>query len=251
MSEEFQIGDWRFSPATGTLSRGDELRRLEHRAARVLELLYRRRGVPVSGAELVESVWEGRALSPNSVAVVIADLRRALDDDSRAPRYIETLPKRGYRLLVGADAEPYQGPPSRRLAIVGAGAALLAAGAAIWLTRGRTSEGFAVAFIPIVNATGDARYDPLTAAVSDLVATEIAARPGVRLVRADGFVQARMRGRLVLWNGQPSVSLALEDAADGTVLWSAMAAGPAGALPRQIHAAMANFGPEIEHRRGR
>ena len=249
MSEEFQVGDWRFSPATGTLSRGGERRRLEHRAARVLELLHRRRGAPVSGAELVESVWEGRALSPNSVAVVIGDLRRALDDDSRAPRYIETIPKRGYRLVAGA--EPEAPPRSRRLAIAGIVAALLAVGAAIWLTRERALEDFAVALVPIVNATGDPRYDPLTAAVSDLVATEIAARPGVRIVRADGPVQARMRGRLVLWNGQASVSLSVEDAADGTVLWSAMAAGPAGVLPRQIHAAAANFGPEIERRRAR
>jgi DNA-binding winged helix-turn-helix (wHTH) protein len=98
MSNSIKIGEWSFSPREAALSRGDERRRLENRAAETLEHLCRKNGEIVSHAELVEAVWQGRSLSPNSVAVVIADLRRALEDDARTPKYIETVPKRGYRM---------------------------------------------------------------------------------------------------------------------------------------------------------
>src|SRR5688572_15094447 len=111
MTDALRIGDWTFDPAAGELRRGAERRRLEDRAARTLALLVRRRGEVVSQAEIAAEVWNGRTVSPNSLPVVIADLRRALDDDAREPRFIETVAKRGYRLMAdsGAVAAP---PPS-------------------------------------------------------------------------------------------------------------------------------------------
>src|SRR6266550_3764475 len=93
-----RIGGWEFSPATGELRRRTDVRRLEPRAAKALQLLCEANGELVSQEELIAGVWHGRALSENSVAVVIGQLRRALDDDAREPRLIETIPKRGYRL---------------------------------------------------------------------------------------------------------------------------------------------------------
>jgi DNA-binding winged helix-turn-helix (wHTH) protein len=93
-----RIGGWEFLPATGELRRRTDLRRLEPRAARTLELLCEAKGEVVSQEELIAAVWQGRALSENSVAVVIGQLRRALEDDAREPRLIESIPKRGYRL---------------------------------------------------------------------------------------------------------------------------------------------------------
>jgi hypothetical protein len=58
---------------------------LEDRAARTLELLCRRRGEVVSKAELIDAVWGGRSISANSVAVVIGDLRKAIEEDAHAP----------------------------------------------------------------------------------------------------------------------------------------------------------------------
>src|SRR4051794_5789758 len=93
----YRVGEWQFHPASGELRRGAELRRLEPRAARTLELLCGARGAVVSQDELIKDVWDGRSLSENSVAVVIGQLRRALGDDARDPKLIETIPKRGYR----------------------------------------------------------------------------------------------------------------------------------------------------------
>src|SRR2546430_2002138 len=105
------IGDWRFHAGEDELRRPGERRKLEHRAARTLELLCGRRGEVVSREAILEAVWQGRAVSPNSVAIVISDLREALGDDARSPRHIETVAKRGYRLHAEAAA-----PKPERLA---------------------------------------------------------------------------------------------------------------------------------------
>lgn len=262
MSEPIRVGDWSFSPDTASLTRSGERRRLEHRAALVLELLCRRQGAPITPRELVDAVWNGRALSQNSVAVVIADLRRALDDDSRRPRYIETIPKRGYRLMspvTAADAPAFPdaaaiapGRHPRRARFLMAALAMLAVmfvGALI-LANGRAPAPFTVAIAPIPNETGNPAFDPLALAVTDLVGAEIGAVPGVRVMRGpDARVDARIGGRLVLWNRQVSLSLAAEDPQTREVTWSIMAAGPASQLPRQIHAGAAAFGDQLDRRR--
>src|SRR5689334_8327320 len=92
-----RIGEWHFHPASGELRRGALVRRLEPRAARTLELLCAARGGVVTHEQLIREVWNGRSLSENSVAVVVGQLRRALDDDARDARLIQTIPKRGYR----------------------------------------------------------------------------------------------------------------------------------------------------------
>ena len=69
-----RIGGWEFSPATGELRRRTDVRRLEPRASRALELLCEADGDVVSQEQLIAGVWNGRALSENSVAVVIGQL---------------------------------------------------------------------------------------------------------------------------------------------------------------------------------
>jgi DNA-binding winged helix-turn-helix (wHTH) protein len=247
LADEIQVGEWCFTPATATIVRAEERRRIEHRAAKVLELLCARRGEPVSAEELTQAVWGGRALSPNSVAVVIADLRRALDDDARAPRYIETIPKRGYRLLVPVEAAQVAAPlPSRRIPghlVVVALALIAVVAAGLWWTR--APEPYRVSLAAIPNATEHAAYGPLAAAVTDLVGAELSGLERVQVMRGEGAVDARISGRLVLWNGQASVSLSAVDPRTGAVLWSGMAAGPASQLPRQLHALVADFGKKV------
>lgn len=255
LTGEIMVGDWAFSPESASLARGGERRRLEHRAARVLELLCRRRGAPISTAELVDNIWGGRSLSQNSVAVVIADLRRALDDDARRPRYIETIPKRGYRLLApvgigyAAGTAPEPAPAAglpRRTWLAALLIMALFGVAALIFSANRTPAAFVVTIAPIPNETGNPAYDPLALAVTDLVSAHVGGVDGVQIVRGEGArVDARIGGRLVLWNRQVSLSLNAENPADGRMLWSVIAAGPAQELPRQIGAAIANFAATV------
>jgi transcriptional activator of cad operon len=65
----------------------------------VLVLLIERRGQVVTRDALIAEVWRGAHVAPGAIARSLSLLRRALDDDSTCPSYIETLPKRGYRLI--------------------------------------------------------------------------------------------------------------------------------------------------------
>ncbi|HYL05711.1 MAG TPA: winged helix-turn-helix domain-containing protein [Thermoanaerobaculia bacterium] len=72
---------------------------VEPKVMEVLVCLARHAGRVVSKDELVREVWEGRFVSDDVVWRSVRELRRALGDEARAPRFIETIPKRGYRLL--------------------------------------------------------------------------------------------------------------------------------------------------------
>lgn len=95
----FRVGTWLVNPGTGEISRGDEVHRLEGRAMLLLQCLAERAGEVVSVDELLNRVWLGVVVSPDSVYQAVASLRRQLGDDSRQPSYIATVPRLGYRMV--------------------------------------------------------------------------------------------------------------------------------------------------------
>ena len=247
MSDDIQLGSWRFSPATGSLSRQDETVRLEVRAATLLGVLCDNAGKPVSLAEIIDRVWDGRSVSPNSVAVVIADLRKALGDDARKPRYIETLPKRGYRIIapvsrpgvpVEATAPIAGGAVTRRRALLLGGLAAAAIVSLVLILPGNTDRkdgtlpSQRVSVSPTENATGDEGHDALATALTEVVLYEVSRRKGLKLA-GSGEGGIEISSRLILWDGQESLSL---DAVspEGESLWKGIAPGPADRLPGQV-----------------
>jgi transcriptional activator of cad operon len=94
-----RIGDWRIDPAVEEISRDDGVVKLEPRAMRLLMYLAERAGQVVSVEDLLKDVWSGLIVTSDSVYQAVAALRRTLGDDSKNPRYIATLPRRGYRLI--------------------------------------------------------------------------------------------------------------------------------------------------------
>ena len=65
----------------------------------VLDHLVERAGQLVTHRELLDAVWPQTAIEPQAVKSKVFHLRRVLDDDPRQPRFIETLPRRGYRFV--------------------------------------------------------------------------------------------------------------------------------------------------------
>jgi DNA-binding winged helix-turn-helix (wHTH) protein len=104
-----RIGDWHVDPVLKQLSRGDEVVRVDPRNMRVLLLLASRPGEVVSQSEIERIVWSGAVVTPNSVYQSIAQLRRALGEDKSSRRYIETVSRKGYRLIV--PVHPDSGTP--------------------------------------------------------------------------------------------------------------------------------------------
>lgn len=93
-----QFGHYQLDSAQG-LRRGSRELRLTPKALSVLCLLAERAGEVVSKEELFRVVWHDAAVSDSALTSCIQELRRALRDDSRRPRYIETLHRRGYRFV--------------------------------------------------------------------------------------------------------------------------------------------------------
>ena len=94
-----QIGDWRIDSSSGVLNRGDEETRIEPRVMAVLLDLAAHAGQVRSKDDIIEAVWADTYVGEAALSRCISELRRTLGDDARDPKYIETLPKRGYRLV--------------------------------------------------------------------------------------------------------------------------------------------------------
>ena len=95
----FRIGEWLVLPAEGVLRQGAKTTRIEPRAMEVLVYLASRPGEVVSRDELERAVWQGALVGYDAVTSTVIKLRKAFGDDPRRPRYIATIPKRGYRLV--------------------------------------------------------------------------------------------------------------------------------------------------------
>ena len=132
--EELFLDDWTVVPAANELRhRSGRTERIEARAMDVLVLLHERAGQVVSNEEILQSVWHGRTVSSHSIAIVVSALRKALGDDSKSPRYIETVPKRGYRLI--APTTPTNERGLRRGILAAVGLVLLIGGTLWFLDR--------------------------------------------------------------------------------------------------------------------
>jgi transcriptional activator of cad operon len=101
-----RIGDWQVNSATGEISRNGQTIRLETRTMRLLLCLAEHPGEVVSIEELLDQVWSGVNVSPDSVYQAVASLRRQLGDDSKQPKYIETIPRLGYRMVAEVSSSP-------------------------------------------------------------------------------------------------------------------------------------------------
>ncbi len=99
MREPFQLGSWLVEPGLLQVSSGRRTVRLEPRTMAVLCHLAARPGVTVSREELLDTVWKTRYVVEETLTRCISQLRQAFDDDPRTPKYIQTVPKLGYRLL--------------------------------------------------------------------------------------------------------------------------------------------------------
>lgn len=99
MQARLQIGEWTVDRAADELRRGAELVRVEPKAMEVLLALAARAGEVVGREALLESVWHGVVVGDEALTQSVIKLRKALGDSTRDPTYIETIPKRGYRLV--------------------------------------------------------------------------------------------------------------------------------------------------------
>lgn len=197
----YSFSTFAFDAASLELTRQGRRVSLEPQPARALALLVSRAGEVVSRDEMRQAIWgaETHVDYDRGLAYCIGQVRSALHDSAEQPRFVQTLPKRGFRFLAPVSLTPPPGIDSidqasgqsavkmpvaesapgssattanRRWAM-GAIALLVLAGVAVTAVGWRTFATATVAVSIFDNETGDPSYDALVTGLSDLVVTEL------------------------------------------------------------------------------
>jgi DNA-binding winged helix-turn-helix (wHTH) protein/tetratricopeptide (TPR) repeat protein len=225
---QYRFGQFELDPARNKLSRNGSLVKLQDLPFRLLVLLVERAGEIVNREEVRQRLWPQDTFVEfdNSLGVAVRKLREALRDDADAPRFVETVPRKGYRFVapvtvleasassdVATPSEPavssrQPGVPSwyERYWIVAALVALIV-GAVIYEFRpaARTSSSTAeagttarpvrvrrsVAVLGFRNLPGRPEDNWLSTAFSEMLSTELASGGALRLVSGEDVARAK------------------------------------------------------------
>jgi TolB-like protein/DNA-binding winged helix-turn-helix (wHTH) protein len=199
-----RFGRFEFDPLTGGLTRDGVAIRLQPQPARVLALLVARPGNLVTREEIRGHVWGSDTYVDfeRGLNFCVAQIRSALGDSADSPRYVETVPKRGYRFIAPvseagtpAGAGLKAGPSARIYMLIAAG--LLFFGALFFIAqRGAAPQtSIPIAVVPFDNQTGSGEYDRVAEGLADTTVAELTQSDRPRLaVIGNAAILRRARG---------------------------------------------------------
>jgi TolB-like protein/Flp pilus assembly protein TadD len=95
----FRLGEWLVQPSLNRITRRRSTLTLEQKVMDVLVCLTDHAGELVTRQQLIDAVWATEHISENVLTRAITELRSALGDDAKSPGYIETIHRKGYRLV--------------------------------------------------------------------------------------------------------------------------------------------------------
>ena len=218
MSDDFRVGPWLVKPNLNTISRNGTTARLEPKVMEVLVCLAAHAGEAVPKETLVQTVWPDTFVSDDGLKRCVSELRRVFEDDAREPRIIETIPKRGYRLVAPVEqieakkappalpVSPTSNeivasqsvaikPPSWRLgatAVVGAAVVAVFLGA-LHVNRSVGSSAVpqihSLAVLPLQNLSADANQEYFSDGLTDALITDLAQIGSVRVISRTSSMQ--------------------------------------------------------------
>lgn len=157
LQDGFYIGDWEVLPGKGVLRRGDDEDKPEPKVFAVLLALAKRDTNLVTKQELIDEVWDGRAMSDEPITRCISQLRKALDDHPPYD-YVENVQRRGYRLKkrVELDAPWWSSPRLKRATLAVLVIGLVAIfGSTFIADDAPTPPARSIAVMPFMNLSGD------------------------------------------------------------------------------------------------
>ena len=100
-NQSVRFGPYHFEPRNAQLRRGTRVVSLTRKACEVLQCLVAQPGQLVTKEALFEAVWPETVVSDNVLTNCIAELRQALGDNPKRPRFIATVHRQGYRFEIG------------------------------------------------------------------------------------------------------------------------------------------------------
>ena len=206
-SPEVCFGEFALDLRTGELRRNGAILRLQPQPAKVLTILVSRAGQVVTRQELTEQVWGSDTYVDfeHGLNYAIQQIRSVLEDDPKGPRFLETVPKRGYRFIAQLirPAQPREAPVSESseslnqrqreprtrfiylatlalLAIIGALSwAYLHSG---WPANARASRVRSLAVLPLRNLSNDPGQEYFSDGMTDELITDLAKSEGLRVI---------------------------------------------------------------------
>jgi adenylate cyclase len=99
MNREFRVGEWLIEPDLNRIARADRTITVEPKIIEVLACLADQPGEVLSKETILRTVWSGTYVSDGILTYYISELRKALGDDAKNPQIIQTIPRKGYRLI--------------------------------------------------------------------------------------------------------------------------------------------------------
>jgi eukaryotic-like serine/threonine-protein kinase len=197
--------------AAGELRRHGDRVKIPPQPLRVLELLVRRGGDVLTRAEIRERIWSDSFVDfEQGLNFCIRQVREALGDNAEAPRFIETLPRRGYRFLLPVETTPVAEPKTIRSLIV----------LPFRMLRPDPATDFLASSLPEALTTSLSGLKSVVVR-SSLAASRFAAgTQDLKTIAAEAQVDLIVTGTLLSAADEIRVTAQLTEAATGTLLCS-------------------------------
>jgi len=212
-ADALRIGGWRVDPSADEIAADDRVVKLEPLQMKLLLALAERPGQVVTTQELLDSVWRDLVVTSNSVYQAVAQLRRQLGDAADEPAYIQTVHRKGYRLVASVTVEPAPAsvlrepiaptptptpasPRRDRRVLLGA-TALAAVGAiggglALWRARSPRAAGvLRLAVLPFADRSAGSTEQALARGLAQDVAHALGRRDDLQVVAPDALLDHR------------------------------------------------------------
>jgi DNA-binding winged helix-turn-helix (wHTH) protein len=227
----FRIGDYVVDAARNRVTGPAGETALQPKVIDVLCALAERQGEVLSRSDLIDRVWGKEFGADESLTRAISQLRKAFGDTRDVPRVIETIPKRGYRLMIlpgaVADSSPSRQISSRRLIFAGLLLVALIAGAflalKLWPEPTRVPSDRTGIVVTVEQFASD---DLPVNGLDEELSTELARSPLIRARTGtaperpgEHMLQYRLRGEIRRVGDKLRIGVRLDDAATGEVVW--------------------------------
>jgi TolB-like protein/DNA-binding winged helix-turn-helix (wHTH) protein/Flp pilus assembly protein TadD len=237
----YRFGDFEFEPRLGELRRSGRKVKLREQPSQILTLLLARPGDLVTREEARQALWPGDTFVDFDVGLnsAIKRLRDALDDSAEEPRFVETLPRRGYRFIASVESPPLppppptatevparpgrelqfsrMAPPLTALAVVLVALVLSGAGDRSRQDRSDAVQVKSIAVLPFENLTGGREQDYFADGMTDAVITKLAQVRALRVISRTSVTQYKQTNKLL-----PRIAddLNVDAVVEGTVMRS-------------------------------
>src|SRR5215467_10370783 len=170
-----RFGNFELDTHAGELRRAGVLIKLTPQQLKLLHYLVEHPGEILSREQIQRELWGSDTVVEfdRNLNVCVAQLRSALNDDSVSPRFIETVPKRGYRFVAPVTTPEKPGTssiravPRRWMVACGCAAVLSVAAVVVLVARNTPPAGVRLAVMPFENLSGDPGDEPAVAGLTD------------------------------------------------------------------------------------